>query len=146
MDGQIVLDRSVAEKGLYPAINVFKTTSKLINIEDVGQRHYDLVEKVLQYLTRYEELEEIIAVLGIDELSKNDKEIFYRSRKLRNYFTQPMFVAENYTNIKGKFVKVEELLNDVEKILNGNCDDIDEDRFLYIGSLDDLKQSDDGVK
>ena len=147
MDGQIVLDRRVAEKGLYPAINVFKTTSKLINVEDVGKRHYDLVEKVLQYLTRYEELEEIIAVLGIDELSKADKDIFYRSRKLRNYFTQPMFVAENYTNIKGKFVKVEDLLDDVEKILNGECDDIDEDRFLYIGSLEDLQaKAEDGAK
>ena len=141
MDGQIVLDRKVAEKGLYPAINVFKTSSKLINIEDVGKRHYELVESVLKYFTRYEELEEIIAVLGVDELSKADKDIFYRSRKLRNYFTQPMFVAENYTNIKGKFVKVEDLLNDVEKILNGQCDDIEEDRFLYIGTLADLKEN-----
>ena len=135
MDGQIVLDRKVAEKGIYPAINVFKTTSKLINIEDVGQRHYDLVEQVLKYLTRYEELEEIIAVLGIDELSSSDKEIFYRSRKLRNYFTQPMFVAEDYTNIKGKFVKVEDLLDDVEDILSGKYDSVDEDKFLYVGDL-----------
>ena len=139
MDGQIVLDRHIAEKGLYPAINVFKSTSKLINIEDVGKRHYELVENVLKYFTRYEELEEIIAVLGIDELSKEDKDIFYRSRKLRNYFTQPMFVAENYTNIKGKFVNLEDLLDDVEKILSGQCDNIEEDRFLYIGTLEDLK-------
>ena len=139
MDGQIVLDRHIAEKGLYPAINVFKSTSKLVNIEDVGKRHYELVENALKYFTRYEELEEIIAVLGIDELSKEDKDIFYRSRKLRNYFTQPMFVAENYTNIKGKFVNLEDLLDDVEKILNGQCDNIEEDRFLYIGTLEDLK-------
>ena len=80
-----------------------------------------------------EELEEIIAVLGIDELSNNDKNIFYRSRKLRNYFTQPMFVAENYTNIKGKFVNIEDVLEDVSKILDGTYDNIDEDKFLYIG-------------
>ena len=93
---------------------------------------------MLSYLTRYEELEEIIAVLGIDELSQDDKLIFYRSRKLRNYFTQPMFVAENYTNIPGKFVLLEDILNDVESILNGNYDSVDESNFLYIGSLKEI--------
>jgi len=135
MDGQIVLDRKVAEKGLYPAINIFRTTSKLIDASVVGERHYKLVESVLKYLTRYEELEEIIAVLGIDELSQDDKNIFYRSRKIRNYFTQPMFVAENYTNIPGKFVKVPDILDDVEQLLNGVYDKIDEDNFLYIGTI-----------
>ena len=134
-DGQVVLDRKVAEKGLYPAVNLFKTTSKLIDPSVVGERHYKLVEEVLKYLTRYEELEEIIAVLGIDELSQNDKDIFYRSRKIRNYFTQPMFVAENYTNIPGKFVKIEDVLDDIENILNGKFDNIDEDNFLYIGTI-----------
>ena len=138
LDGQIVLDRKVAEKGLYPAINIFQTNSKLIDIEHIGERHYQLVQKVLQYLTRYEELEEIIAVLGIDELSQDDKMIFYRSRKLRNYFTQPMFVAENYTNIPGKFVNLPDVLDDVESILNGKYDTIDESKFLYIGSLKEL--------
>lgn len=135
LDGQIVLDREVAEKGLYPAVNVFRSTSKLIDKEKIGERHYNLVEQVLSYLTRYEELEEIIAVLGIEELSENDRNIFYRSRKLRNYFTQPMFVAENYTNIKGQFVKLEDVLTDVENILNGTYDNVDEDKFLYIGTL-----------
>lgn len=138
IDGQIVLDRKVAEKGLYPAINIFKTTSKLIDPSVVGERHYRLVENVIKYLTRYEELEEIIAVLGIDELSQDDKNIFYRSRKLRNYFTQPMFVAENYTNIPGKFVNIADVLDDTEAILNGLYDDIDEDKFLYIGSIKEL--------
>ena len=138
LDGQIVLDRKVAEKGLYPAINIFQTTSKLIDIEHVGERHYKLVQSVLSYLTRYEELEEIIAVLGIDELSQEDKLIFYRSRKLRNYFTQPMFVAENYTNIPGKFVNLSDVLDDVEAILNGKCDNVDETKFLYIGSIKEL--------
>lgn len=135
LDGQIVLDREVAEKGLYPAVNVFRSTSKLIDKEKIGEKHYNLVEQVLAYLTRYEELEEIIAVLGIEELSESDRNIFYRSRKLRNYFTQPMFVAENYTNIKGKFVKLEDVLIDVENILNGTYDNVDEDKFLYIGTM-----------
>ena len=135
-DGQIVLDRKVAEKGLYPAINIFKTTSKLIDVEKIGEKHYHLVEQVLKYLTRYEELEEIIAVLGIDELSDDDKNIFYRSRKLRNYFTQPMFVAENYTNIPGKFVSITDVLVDVEAILTGAYDSVDESKFLYIGKFE----------
>ena len=133
MDGQIVLDRKIAELGLYPAINVFKSTWKLIDAEKIGERHYNLVEKVLACLTRYEELEEIIAVLGIEELSEEDKNIFYRSRKLRNYFSQPMFVAESYTNIKGEFVDIKDVLDDVENILKGKYDTVDESKFRYIG-------------
>ena len=133
MDGQIVLDRKIAELGLYPAINVFKSTSKLVDVEKIGERHFKLIEEVLRYLTRYEELEEIIAILGIEELSEEDKKIFYRSRKLRYYFSQPMFVAEAYTNIKGEFVKIEDILIDVENILSGKYDDVDESKFLVIG-------------
>ena len=133
MDGQIVLDRKIAELGLYPAINVFKSTSKLIDRDKIGERHFTLVEKVLASLTRYEELEEIIAVLGIEELSEEDKLVFYRSRKLRNYFSQPMFVAETFTNIKGELVDINDVLNDVEDILNGKYDNVDESKFRYIG-------------
>ena len=99
LDGQIVLDRSVAEKGIYPAVNVFRTSSVLADPDFIGDRHFELIEETLRYLTRYKELEEIIAILGIEELSEEDKNIFYRSRKLRYYFSQPMFVAEAYTNI-----------------------------------------------
>ena len=137
IDGQVVLDRKVAEKGLYPAINLFKTSSKLIDASIIGERHYNLVENVLSYLSRYEELEEIIAVLGIDELSIDDKNIFYRSRKIRNYFTQPMFTANAFTNLQGKFVNLADILDDVEAILNGVYDNIDEDRFLYIGAINE---------
>lgn len=135
LDGQIVLDRKVAEKGLYPAINVFKSTSKAVDPEKVGEKHYNLVQETLRYLSRYQELEEIIAVLGIDELSDEDKNIFYRSRKLRNYFTQPMFVSENFTGIKGEMVDIADTLQDVEDILNGKYDDIDEEKLLYRGKL-----------
>ncbi|MBQ5717907.1 MAG: hypothetical protein IIV66_01880, partial [Alistipes sp.] len=117
LDGQIVLDRKVAEKGLYPAVDVFSTQSKLIDIEHVGERHYRLVEETLRYYSRYRDLEEIIAVLGIEELSAADRRIFFRTRKLRNYFTQPMFVAENFTGIPGEFVDIDDILNDVEKTL-----------------------------
>ena len=133
MDGQIVLDRKIAELGIYPAINVFNSTSKLIDVEKIGERHYNLVEQVLKTLTRYNELEEIITVLGIEELSEEDKRIFYRARKLRNYFSQPMFVAEPYTGLPGQFVKIEDILIDVENILSGKYDDVDESKFLFLG-------------
>lgn len=134
LDGQIVLSRQVAEKGIYPAIDVFKTSSGLVDEEYIGKRHFDLIEKTLKYLTRYEELEEIIVVLGIEELSDEDKNIFYRSRKLRNYFSQPLFVSEAYTSIPGVMVDIEDILDDVENILEGTYDSVDESEFLYIGS------------
>ena len=133
MDGQIVLDRKVAELGLYPAIDVFKSTSRLVDVEKIGEKHFHLIEESLRYLTRYKELEEIIAILGIEELSEEDKNIFYRSRKLRNYFSHPMFVAEPYTSIPGQFVKIEDILIDVENLLGGAYDDVDESKFLFIG-------------
>lgn len=133
MDGQITLDRKMAEKGLHPAINVFKSTSKLVDVDKIGQRHYDLLKKVLAYFTRYEELEEVIAILGVDEISDEDKNIFYRSRKLRNYFSQPLFAAESFTNMPGVKVAIEDILTDVENILNGTYDYIDELSFLFIG-------------
>lgn len=133
MDGQIVLDRHIAELGIYPAIDVFKSTSRLVDIDKIGERHFKLVEETLRYLTRYQELEEIIAVLGIDELSDEDKNIFHRSRKLRYYFSQPLHVSEQFTNIKGEYVELEDVLNDVENILNGTYDNVDENAFFYIG-------------
>lgn len=140
LDGQIVLDRKVAEKGLYPAVDVFSTTSRLIDVEKIGERHYHLIEESLKYYSRYRELEEIIAVLGIEELSQADTNVFFRTRKLRNYFTQPMFVAENYTGIPGEFVDIENVLDDVENILTGKYDEFDESNFLYIGKFNGRKK------
>ena len=134
LNGQIVLDRKVAEKGIYPAVDILRTTSDTIDPEIIGEEHYNLVKKCIQYFSRYKDLEEIIAVLGVDELSQNDKNIFYRTRKLRNYFSQPMFVAESYTNIQGQFVKIDDILKDVSSIINGKYDNVPEERFLYIGS------------
>ena len=138
MDGQIVLNRKVAEQGLYPAVDVSRSSSSLIDADIIGARHYNLVSHVLASFARYDELEEIIAVLGIDELSEADKNIFYRSRKLRNYFTQPMFVAENYTNIPGQMVDISAVLDDVEGILNGKYDSINESKFSFVGSMKDV--------
>jgi F-type H+-transporting ATPase subunit beta len=135
MDGQVALSRKIAEKGIYPAVDVFNTTSKLVSVEGVGERHFSLVEQAIAHFARYEELEEIVAVLGIDELSEEDTNIFYRARKLRNYFTQPMFVSEQYTGIPGEFVNISDVLVDVEDILSGEFDSKSEDEFYYIGSV-----------
>jgi F-type H+-transporting ATPase subunit beta len=135
MDGQVALSRKIAEKGIYPAVDVFNTTSKLVSVEGVGERHFSLVERAIAHFARYEDLEEIVAVLGIDELSEEDTNIFYRARKLRNYFTQPMFVSEKYTGIPGEFVDIADVLNDVENILSGEFDTLDEGEFYYIGSV-----------
>ena len=122
LDGQVVLDRKVAEKGLYPAIDVFATTSRLIDVDVIGRRHFELVEKALWFLSRYRDLEQIVAVLGIDELSEQDRNVFYRSRKLRNYFSQPMFVAEQFLGIPGDY------------------DDIDESKLSYIGTAKTIRR------
>ena len=134
LDGQIVLDRKVSETGIYPAVNIFKTRSELLDPEVIGKRHYDLVNEVIRYLTRYEELQEIIVVLGLEELSDEDIKIFNRSRKLTNYFSQPLYVSEKFTGIPGCVVDISDVLNDVENILNGKYDDVNEDDFLYIGA------------
>lgn len=134
LDGQIVLDRRVAEKGIYPAVNIFRTRSELLDPEYIGFRHYNLVNEVIRYLTRYEELQEIIVVLGLEELSEEDIQIFNRSRKLTNYFSQPMFVSEKFTGLPGCVVEIGQVLDDVENILNGKYDDVDESEFMYIGA------------
>ena len=138
LDGKIVLDRKVAEKGIYPSVDILHTTSSTIDPEKIGELHCQLVDQCIQYFSRYKDLEEIIAVLGVDELSQADKNIFYRTRKLRNYFSQPMFVAESYTNKPGKYVKIDTILRDVADILNGKYDNVPEDAFLYIGGCEDL--------
>lgn len=135
LDGQVVLNRKMAEKGLYPAIDVFHTSSRLLTVEKIGQRHYSLVTEVIRHFSQYQELEKIVAVLGIEELSKENYDVFFRSRKLRNYFTQPMFVSEQFTGIPGQFVEIADVLDDVEAILMGEYDEVDETHFSYVGAI-----------
>ncbi|MDR1298649.1 MAG: F0F1 ATP synthase subunit beta [Oscillospiraceae bacterium] len=135
LDGQIVLSRRMSEKGIYPAVDVFNTTSRLLTIEGVGERHFRLAERAIAALARYQELEEIVAVLGFDELSGEDTSTFHRARKLRNYFAQPFFAGEQFTGMPGQLVRIEDVLDDVEAILEGRHDAEDEGSFLYIGKL-----------
>ncbi len=135
LDGQLTLDRKVAEKRIYPAIDVFRTRSKLISRDRVGDRHYDLVQSALDHLIRYKDLEEIVSVLGLDELSDSDRDVFYRSRKLTNYFSQPFFVSEVFTGIPGENVHILDTLQDIEDILGGKYDEVDEMKFYNIGMI-----------
>lgn len=136
LDAVMVLSRERTQLGLFPGIDPLKSSCSNLDASIVGQRHFDLAQELLRILTKAEELRRIVAVIGLDELSKGDRTTYERARKLTNFMTQPMFVAESYTGKKGEFVKVADTLDGVEKIINGGCDNRPEDEFYMIGKLD----------
>ena len=135
LDAVMVLSRERTQLGLYPAIDALASSCSNLNVAVVGQRHFDLSQELLRILTKYEELKRIVAVIGIDELSKGDRMLYERARKLQNFMTQPMFVAESYVGRKGEFVTREETLDGVEKIIDGRLDDTPEEDLYMIGAL-----------
>jgi len=135
LDAVMVLSRERTQLGLYPAIDPLASSCSNLDATIVGQRHFDLSQELLRILTKYDELRRIVAVIGIDELSKADKTLYERARKLQNYLTQPMFVAESYVGKKGQFVKIGETLDDVEKIVDGKMDSRSEEEFYMIGRI-----------
>lgn len=145
LDAKIVLDRSIAELGIYPAIDPLLSSSHILDPVIVGKRHYQVAKKVTKVLQDFKNLQDIIAILGVDELSEENKKIVYRARKLRNFFSQPFHVAERFSGMSGKYVSISDTVASVEKIVNGEFDGVDEKDFLYIGSVDDidLKKSED---
>lgn len=136
LDAVMVLSRERTQLGLYPAIDPLTSSCSNLNAAIVGQRHFDLAQEVLRILTKAEELRRIVAVIGIDELSKADRTLYERARKLTNFMTQPMFVAESYVGKKGQYVRIGETLDGVEKIIDGRMDDKSEEEFYMIGKLD----------
>ncbi|MFV0499427.1 MAG: F0F1 ATP synthase subunit beta [Bacilli bacterium] len=136
LDSTIVLDRKIASIGIYPAINPLESTSRVLDPKYVGERHYKLANKTKLYLQKYDELQDIINILGIDELGDEDKNIVRRARKLRNFFSQNFFVSKQFTGKQGKYFSIDETLESVELILNGTLDDVEEQKFLY---LDDIR-------
>lgn len=140
LDAKTVLDRKVASLGIYPAINPLESNSRMLDPEVVGIQHYKVAREVQNILQKFEDLRDIIAILGIDELSDEDKLIVNRARKIWNFLSQPFFVAEKFSGIKGKYVSVKETIEGFEAIINGSCDDISEQHFLYVGSIEDVKQ------
>lgn len=138
LDAYVYLERSIASKGLYPAVDPLASTSKNLDPRIVGERHYNVARMVQQILQRYKELQDIIAILGIDELSDDDKLIVARARKVERFFSQPFFVAEQFTGNSGRFVALEDTIDAFEKLCSGELDDIPEQAFLYCGGLDDV--------
>lgn len=138
LDAYVYLERSIASKGLYPAVDPLASTSKNLDPRIVGERHYRVAREVQQILQRYRELQDIIAILGIDELSDDDKLTVARARKIERFMSQPNFVAEQFTGNPGRYVTIEETVDSFEKLVNGELDEIPEQAFLYCGGLDDV--------
>jgi F-type H+-transporting ATPase subunit beta len=140
LDAYVYLDRGIASKGLYPAVDPLASTSKNLDPRVVGQGHYDVARRVQQSLQRYRELQDIIAILGIDELSDDDKLLVARARKIERFLSQPNFVAEQFTGNTGKYVTIDETVAAFKELVDGNLDDIPEQAFLYCGGLDDVRE------
>jgi F-type H+-transporting ATPase subunit beta len=136
LDAIIVLSRERTQLGLYPAIDPLASSCSNLDAAVVGQRHFELAQEVLRILTKYEELKRIVAIIGLDELSKADRTLYERARKLQNFLTQPLFVAESYVGRKGEYVKVSDTLDGVEKIIDGKLDNVREEQLYMIGKID----------
>ncbi|MBP5166153.1 MAG: F0F1 ATP synthase subunit beta [Oscillospiraceae bacterium] len=146
LDATTVLSRSIAELGIYPAVDPLQSSSRMLTREDVGKEHYDTAQAVLKTLQRYTELQDIIAILGMDELSAEDKTAVKRARRLQRFMSQPFHVAESFTGIKGAFVHVRDTIKGCQAILGGDCDDMPESAFLMAGGIDDVYRASEGMK
>ncbi|WP_036430918.1 F0F1 ATP synthase subunit beta [Mycoplasmopsis felis] len=138
LDAKTVLDRGIASLGIYPAIDPLNSSSRLLDPLIVGADHYDVAQKIISILQRFKELQDIIAILGMGELSEEDKKIVARARRIRNFLSQPFTVAEKFSGIKGAYVPLSETIRSFKAILNGDYDSYPEDIFRYAGSIDDV--------
>lgn len=139
-DGTTELSRDIAALGIYPAVDPLASTSSILTPEVVGERHYNVARSVQEILQRYKELQDIIAILGLDELSEEDKIIVSRARKVQRFLSQPMFVAEVFTGMSGIFTSVEETVDSFEALVNGDLDDLPEQAFFMVGGAEEAKQ------
>jgi F-type H+-transporting ATPase subunit beta len=136
LDATIALERSIADKGIYPAVDPLASTSRILDPNIVGEEHYATAREAQQVLQRYKDLQDIIAILGIDELSEDDKLTVSRARKIERFFSQPMFVAEQFTGTPGEYVPLKETVRGFREILDGTHDDVTEQAFMFAGSID----------
>ncbi len=137
LDATLALERGIAEKGIYPAIDPLASTSRILDPNIVGADHYDTAREVQRVLQRYKNLQDIIAILGVDELSEDDKLLVARARKIEKFFSQPFVTAEQFTGTKGVYVPMKETVRSFREILDGKHDDLPEDAFRYVGTIDD---------
>jgi F-type H+-transporting ATPase subunit beta len=140
LDATIALERSIAEKGIYPAVDPLTSTSRILDPNIVGVEHYNTTRECQQILQRFKDLQDIIAILGIDELSEDDKLVVSRARKIERFFSQPFFVAEIFTGTQGKYVPIKETVRGFREILDGKCDNVPEQAFMMAGTIDDVRE------
>ncbi|MBO6149183.1 MAG: F0F1 ATP synthase subunit beta [Lachnospiraceae bacterium] len=138
LDATTTLSREIASRGIYPAVDPLDSTSRILSPAIVGKEHYEVAKGVQQVLQRYRELQDIIAIMGMDELSDEDKQSVYRARKIQNFLSQSFSVAEQFTGLPGKYVSLKETLRGFRMILNGECDDLPESAFLLVGTIDEV--------
>jgi F-type H+-transporting ATPase subunit beta len=135
LDAVTALSRQIAELGIYPAVDPLASTSRILDPRIVGEEHYDVAQAVKRILQRYKDLQDIIAILGIDELSEEDKLTVARARKIQRFLSQPFFVAEQFTGVEGKFVALEDTVRDFKELISGAHDDLPEQAFYMVGSI-----------
>ena len=139
LDAKTVLDRNIAALGIYPAVDPLGSTSRLLDPLVVGNEHYQVARGVQSILQRFKELQDIIAILGMDELSEQDKLVVHRARKIRNFLSQPFHVAEKFSGKAGKYVPLKDNIRSFKAILDGECDSWPEEAFLYVGTIEEAK-------
>ncbi len=140
LDSFIVLERSIVEKGIYPAIDPLASSSRILDRQYVGEKHYQVAQRVQRILQRYRDLQDIIAILGIDELNEDDKQIVARARRIERFFSQPFMVAEAFTGMPGKYVSLEDTINSFEQLCDGKWDQLPERAFMYVGAIEEAVQ------
>ena len=140
LDATTVLSRSISEQGIYPAVDPLESSSRILEPDVVGEEHYEVARRVEEALQRYKELQDIIAILGMEELDEEDKITVYRARKIQKFLSQPFSVAETFTGIPGKYVPVKETIRGFKAILDGEMDEYPEQAFLMVGTIDDVKE------
>jgi len=146
LDAKTVLDRKIASSGLYPAVDPLQSSSRALDPNVVGEDHYNTALEVLMILQKYHDLQDIIAILGIDELSDEDKAIVNRARRIRNFLSQPFAVAEKFSGIEGRFVRIEDTIRSFKAILSGRYDNYPEEAFTYCGAIEDVEEKAKGMK
>jgi F-type H+-transporting ATPase subunit beta len=141
LDAVVALERSIAEQGLYPAVDPLTSTSRILSPDVVGEEHYRVAREVQRVLQRYKDLQDIIAILGIEELSEEDKQSVSRARRIQRFLSQPMFVTEVFTGRPGKYVKVEDTVRGFKEILEGKYDDLPEQAFYMVGGIEEVAEA-----
>ena len=146
LDATTVLSRKIVEQGIYPAVDPLESSSSILEADIVGEEHYEVARKVQEALQKYKELQDIIAILGMEELSDEDKTVVFRARKIQKFLSQPFHVAENFTGIKGVYVPVKETIRGFKAILDGEMDEYPENAFFNVGTIEDVKKKAEEMK